>query len=182
MQFDIVLADPPWSFKTWSDKGKDRSPDYGVMTLDQLRSLPIKDITAPNAALFMWCCWPFIFRDALPLIESWGFTYRTCAFVWIKAKRKGKGFHMGLGYYTRANTEVCLLAVKGKMPVADHGVSQVIFSRVREHSRKPDEQYELIERLYPSGSYLELFAREKHSDKWLTWGFEAPDGMWDLSA
>lgn len=161
-KYNVILADPPWRFKTWSDKGKDRSPEkyYNVMSLEDICNLPVKDMTADSCALFLWAIWPKIF-DAKTVIDSWGFTYKTEAWTWVKANKKSAGFFMGLGYYTRANTEPCLLAVKGKMPVAVRNQLGVIYSPVRDHSQKPDEQYEKIEALYPDVNYLELFARNQ---------------------
>ena len=169
--FDVILADPPWTFRTYSDKGGGRGPSYPTMTLDELQALPVGELASPNAALFLWCCWPSIFRDVPALLQAWGFSYRACAFVWVKANRGGAGFFQGLGYYTRANTEPCLLAVRGSMPVAARNVAQVIYSPRRRHSQKPAEQYDKIERLYPGRQYLELFAREKRPG-WASWGNE----------
>lgn len=170
MKVNIILADPPWSFQTWSQAGNGRGAErhYPTMTFESICSLPVKDLADDSAALFLWAVWPSIF-EARRVMEAWGFTYRTCAFLWVKAKRSGIGFHTGMGYYTRANSEACLLGVRGKMPVSAHDVTQVIYSPVREHSRKPDEQYSKIERLYPGGRYLELFARRKRAG-WLAWG------------
>jgi N6-adenosine-specific RNA methylase IME4 len=140
------------------------------MTLEEICALPIAELTSDNAALFLWSVWPRIF-DAQAVITSWGFTYRTIAWVWVKAKKSGFGFFTGMGYYTRANSEPCLLAVRGRMPVLAHDVLSLIYAPVRKHSQKPDEQYPKIERLY-EGPYLELFARKKHSPKWDVWGNE----------
>lgn len=171
MAYSVILADPPWSFRTYSDKGTGRSPSYPTLTAEQLAALPVGELVGDNAALFLWCCWPSIFRDVPAVLQAWGFSYRACAFIWIKANRGGAGIFRGLGYYTRANSEPCLLAVRGSMPVSDRSISQVIYSPVRRHSQKPAEQYERIERLYPDREYLELFAREKRPG-WSSWGNE----------
>jgi len=173
-QYDVILADPPWSFDVWNkDTGNGRSPisHYPTMTIDELCSLPIKEFASDNCALFLWCVWPSIFEFVPPLLDAWGFAYKTKAFTWIKSQKSGFGFFMGMGYYARANDEPCLLAVKGKMPVVDKGVLSIIYSPIREHSRKPDEQYAKIERLYPNMNYLELFARRKRPG-WDSWGNE----------
>lgn len=177
--YDVLLVDPPWKFTTRSPKGNKRGPEnhYPTMTVDELAALPIGTLAADNAALFLWACWPSIFRDVPELLRAWGFAYRTCAFTWVKANPKGSGFFTGLGYYTRANTEVCLLAVRGRMPVMAHDVHQVIYSPVRRHSQKPAEQYERIERLYPGRRYLELFAREKGRPGWSYWGNEVDSDL-----
>lgn len=133
--------------------------------------MQIKTITADNCVLFLWCVWPALYSAVPIVLDGWGFTYRTIGWVWVKANPTGFGHFMGLGYYTRANTEPCLIAVKGEMPVATKDVLALIYSPVREHSRKPDEQYNKIERLYPNKRYLELFARHKR-DGWDAWGNE----------
>jgi len=178
-KYDVILADPPWSFRVWSkDTGQGRSAasHYPTMTLDEICDLPIGDLAADNCALFLWAVWPRIF-DAKKVIEAWGFEYKTKAWTWVKAKKSGFGFFFGMGYYTRANDEPCLLAVKGRMPVESHRITGLIYSAVREHSRKPEEQYRKIETLYPNRKYLELFARRKHSSKWDVWGNEVPNSI-----
>ena len=172
-KFDVILADPPWSFRVWNrDTGSGRSAEshYPTMGIDEICSLPISSIAADNCALFLWAVWPSIF-DVQTVIEAWGFEYKTKAWTWVKAKRGGFGFHFGMGYYTRANDEPCLLAVKGNMPVAVHDIQALIYAPVREHSRKPDDQYRKIEALYPNMRYCELFARRKR-EGWARWGNE----------
>jgi N6-adenosine-specific RNA methylase IME4 len=102
--FDVILADPPWTFRTWSDKGAGRSPEYPTLNLDELKALPVGSLAAPDCALFLWATWPVLFRDVPELVKAWGFEYRTLAFLWVKANKTGAGFFQGLGYYTRANT------------------------------------------------------------------------------
>ena len=172
MKYDVILADPPWTFSVWNAEKSDRhiSHKYNLMSIEEICALPVADLTEENCALFLWATWPNIL-DAFRVIESWGFSYRTLGWEWIKAKESGFGFHFGMGYYTRSNPEPCMLAVKGKMSVEAHDVSALIYTPVREHSRKPDEQYNKIERLYPNKRYLELFARHKR-DGWDAWGNE----------
>lgn len=174
MTFDVILADPPWKFKVWSDetgRGKSADRHYPTMDLEAIADLPVRDLIGKNAALFLWVVdWlPLDYRDRL--IRKWGFTYRTRGWVWIKSKRDGTGFHFGTGYYTRANPEDCLLCVRGSMPVADRGISRVLYAPVGRHSEKPVASYEIIERLYPGKKYLELFARTRR-DGWSVWGNE----------
>jgi N6-adenosine-specific RNA methylase IME4 len=172
MTYDVILADPPWRFRVWNrDTGLGRSAEshYPTMTIDELCALPVGSLAADNCALFLWCCWPSIFEYVPPLLDAWGFEYKTTGFVWTKAKKSGFGFHFGMGYYTRANTEPCLLAIRGIMPVQDRGVSEVIYSPIRAHSQKPDEQYAKIEALYPGRRYVELFARRPWPG-WDRWG------------
>jgi len=163
--YSVILADPPWRFDVWSENigPNGRSPDkhYSTMTIEEICALNISALLKPNAALFLWSVWPRIF-DAEKVINAWGFEYKSLAWVWVKLNPSSIGFHYGMGYYTRANSEPCLLATRGNLPKPKaRDVQALICSSVREHSRKPDEQYAKIERLYPDGPYLELFARRK---------------------
>lgn len=176
--FGAVLADPPWSFEVWSkDTGSGRSPSahYVTQTIDDIGGLPVADLVASNCALFMWACWPTI-RDAFVVLDSWGFKYKTCAFTWLKADpyrlfADEATPTAGMGYWTRANSEVCLLATRGKPKRLNADVRQGIIAPRREHSRKPDEIHGRIERLV-AGPYLELFARQSRPG-WTTWGNQA---------
>lgn len=185
--FGAVYADPPWRFEVWSGTtvvqaraskttSKPASHHYGTVNTEDLVSLPVREISAPDCALFMWVCWPTL-QDAMRLIEGWGFTYKTCAFAWTKANVKQFDFfrddadpRMGMGYWTRANSEVCLLATRGKPKRLNADVRQGIIEPRREHSRKPECVYERIERLV-AGPYLELFARSIRPG-WTSWGNE----------
>jgi N6-adenosine-specific RNA methylase IME4 len=179
MQYDVILADPPWSFKVWDkDTGQGRSPSahYNTMSLDDICALPIRELANKNCVLFLWTVWPSIF-DAQRVIEAWGFKYKSLGFEWWKLNKGWNKasvpmfnteykwlerlFFFGMGYYTRTNSEPCLLATKGNMPVAVHNERNFIIAPVREHSRKPDEQYAKINNLYPNTTRLELFARHK---------------------
>ena len=179
MKYDVILADPPWSFKSWNantgPKGRTAAKHYPVMDHADIANFPINDLAKENCALFLWVVWPSL-PECMAVGEQWGFTYRTIAWLWAKARRSGFGFHFGLGYYTRANTEPCLLFVKGRMPVAVKDVMALIYSPVREHSRKPDEQYGKIERLYPNMDCVELFARQKR-EGWHSWGNEVKSDL-----
>lgn len=177
-KYDVVLADPPWKYEAWgkNDSGVRTAANYyPVMTIPEIAALKVKDLTAENAVLFMWITWPILF-ECQEVIEAWGFTYRTLAWVWIKANPTGFGFFMGMGHYTRANSEPCILAVKGRMPVADHGIQSLIYSAVLEHSRKPEDQYRKIDALYPGTRRIELFARRQFPG-WDLWGNEVPNSV-----
>lgn len=167
--YDVILADPPWNFRVWSKKGAGRSAPYPTMSLEDICALPVANLANKNCALFLWSVWPRIF-DAEKVIEAWGFTFRTIAWVWVKVAKNGN-LLPGMGYYTRANTEPCLLAVKGRMPVADRSVLSVILACRRKHSQKPDAQYHKINQLYPETKRIELFARKIHPG-WDAWGNE----------
>lgn len=172
--YDVILADPPWSYYTWDENtgpnGRTAAKHYNVMSVEEICALPVGDLANDNCALFLWAVWPDIFR-AQEVIDAWGFRYTTIAWVWAKLTKSGMGFHWGLGNYTRANTEPCLLCLKGSMPPAVRDVQALIVSPVREHSRKPEEQYGKIDRLYPGTKRLELFARDRY-DGWDVWGNE----------
>lgn len=170
-KYGAILVDPPWSFKVYSNKGKDRSAEkhYPVMGLDALKALPVPTIMADDCAVFMWATWPNLL-DALELGKAWGLTYKTCAFCWAKTNRKSPGFFMGLGYWTRANTEPCLLFTKGSPKRKSRGVRQLVVDAVRRHSQKPDRIYGDIEALV-DGDYCELFARQTWPG-WDAWGNE----------
>lgn len=178
--YGAILADPPWHFAAWSkykdlpDGSKTRATErfYSTMTKEQIAAMPVGDIAADNCVLFLWACWPMLF-DAIEAIESWGFKYKTCAFSWMKADpyrlfADDKTPFAGLGYWTRANTEPCLLATRGKPRRLNADVRQGIIAPRREHSRKPEGVHERVERLV-AGPYLELFARQERTG-WDVWG------------
>jgi N6-adenosine-specific RNA methylase IME4 len=188
-KYSVILADPPWSYADvnmdWAtdvkkyDNNRSVVDHYEVMDLDSVKGLPVLDIANENCALFLWCVWPLIY-ESKEVMESWGFTYRSIAWLWAKLNPSGLGFHTGLGYYTRANTEPCMLAIRGRMTPAVKDVLALIVSPVREHSRKPDEQYGKIQRLYPDASKIELFARRKRPE-WSAWGNEIEsDIAWEV--
>lgn len=172
-KFDVLLMDFPWNFETYAPTGQIKTPaaHYKTMSIEEGKKLPIANLTNKNAALFFWVVdWmePKICQE---LANAWGFRYATRAWVWIKQNKNGLGFFQGTGFYTTANPEDCWLFVRGSMPVSDRGVSSIIYSPVREHSRKPDEQYYKIDKLYPELSYLELFGRRRWPG-WEVWGNE----------
>lgn len=177
--FGAILADPPWHFKRYSEKSQrhPRAPQdhYRTMTDNEIIRLPVEDLAADNCVLFMWAVWPKI-DVALRALTIWGFTYKTCAFSWMKADpyrlfADEATPEMLMGYWTRANTEPCLLATRGRPKRLNADVRQGLIAPRREHSRKPAEIHGRIERLV-AGPYLELFAREPR-DGWTTWGNEA---------
>lgn len=184
--FAAIYADPPWRYEVWSGEtavkarisghgtNKAAGHHYNTMSFEDLAALPIGEVAAPDCVLFCWVTWPTLPR-ALEMVTAWGFTYKTCAFDWMKAHaqqiemfRDDTDALMGMGYWTRANTEPCLLATRGKPKRQDAGVRQGIIEPRREHSRKPDCVYDRIERLVP-GPYLELFARTTRPG-WTSWG------------
>jgi len=172
--YQVVYADPAWSFKTWSKKGQDRSAEshYSTMTIDDICALPVSELAADDCALFLWMTWPTL-PDAMRVIDAWGFTYKTCGFNWMKGDNyrlfvDESSLFCGMGYWTRSNTEACLLATRGKPKRQSASVRQPIFEPRREHSRKPDCVYDRIEQLL-NGPYVELFARQRWPG-WDAWG------------
>ena len=170
-QFNVFYADPPWHFDTYSEAGEDRSPAYDTKALDAIKALPVAALSAKNSVLLLWAVMNQL-PQALEVIAAWGFTFKTIAFTWVKQNKSGEGLFTGMGYWTRANAELCLLATKGSPTRRDRGVPQVLMAPIAEHSRKPDEFYERIERLV-DGPYLELYARRQRSG-WMSWGNEIP--------
>jgi N6-adenosine-specific RNA methylase IME4 len=168
-KYNVIYADPPWTFKTFSDKGKDRSPEnhYNVMSLQDICNLPVNNITNDDSVLLMWVVDPLLDK-AFKVIEAWGFKYKTVGFTWAKTNKKSMGFFTGLGYWTRGNPEMCLLATKGKPKRISKSVPQLVVEQRREHSRKPDIVYNHIENLL-EGPYIELFARTQRPG-WDSWG------------
>ena len=133
-------------------------------------ALPVSELAAKDCTLFMWVTFPCL-QEAFQVLEAWGFTYKTVAFVWVKQNRISDSLFWGMGYWTRANAELCLLATRGHPKRAAKDVHQVIISHVEKHSRKPDEVRKRIERLMGDQPRIELFAREK-SPGWDVWGNE----------
>lgn len=184
-RFGAILADPPWEYKVYSGLGKSRSaesnykpesPDKATQSIDELKAMPIANLAADDCALFLWSVMPEL-PGAIEVMNAWGFKYKTVAFAWVKTTENSKlinldgdGLHWGMGYWTRANVELCLFGTKGAPKRRAMDVHQVIVSQVGEHSRKPQAAHERIERLL-SGPYLELYARRPMAG-WTAWGNE----------
>ena len=160
MKFDVILVDAPWSFKTWSPKGQGRAPKYPTMSLDDIARLPIETIAADNCVLFLWTLGWIPPEKIDNVIKMWGFTYKTLAFDWWKITADNLP-RAAKGYYTRASSEQCVLATRGSMTVlpANRPI-QAIVEQPSQHSKKPLEAYDKIERMYPETRKVELFARE----------------------
>jgi N6-adenosine-specific RNA methylase IME4 len=170
--FATILADPPWKFVTWSNKGQGRGAvqHYPTLAVDEIARLPVNEIAARDCVLFLWATWPMV-KEALHLMEwRWKFRFKTCAFVWVKVTNGGDPAQ-GLGFWTRSNTEFVMLGTRGRPKRRHKDVGQVIMAPRSAHSRKPEEAYERIERLC-EGPYLELFARGKPRPGWKAWGNE----------
>src|SRR5882757_1289253 len=174
-QFRTILADPPWQFVNRTGKiapEHGRLTRYPTMKLDEIAALPVDKIAAPTAHLYLWCP-NALLPDGLAVMKAWGFTYKS-NIVWHKVRKDGGPDGRGVGFYFRNVTELLLFGIKGKNArTLAPGRSQVNYlaTRKREHSRKPDEQYALIEACSP-GPFLELFARGIRRG-WECWGAEA---------
>ena len=194
--YGAILADPPWHFEAWSSPTTNgiechgppplgmkknygsrlAASHYDTMREAEISALPIGELAAPDSVLFMWTCWPTI-EQAFRILDAWGFKFKTCGFCWIKANatqlelfQEEIEADMLLGYWTRSNSEICLLATRGQPKRLNADVRQAIIAPRREHSRKPDGIHERIERLV-AGPYLELFARQRRPG-WDCWGNE----------
>ena len=181
--FEIVLADPPWAFKGYRPDligSRDVERHYPTMRLADIKALPVADLAARDSHLFLWTTGPFL-EKAFEVIRAWGYRYSGIGFTWIKLKRSldphqlrllasaDGDFHVGMGYTTRKNTEVCLLARRGNARRVDKGVREVILAPVREHSRKPEEARDRIERYAGDVRRADLFSREPRPG-WESWG------------
>jgi N6-adenosine-specific RNA methylase IME4 len=175
-KYPVILADPPWHFEVYNeDSGVERAAanHYPTMALAEICKLPIADLATPDAVLFLWTTAPHL-REAFEVLAAWGFQY-VSNFVWVKDK-------FGLGYWVRNQHELVLIARRGDLPTPAPACRppSVIQAPAREHSRKPDEAYALIERMYPELPKIELFARARRPG-WDAWGNEvipSPDSDW----
>ena len=166
----VIYGDPPWSFATFSRKGKGRGAEawYDCLSLAELQALPVAEMGAKDSLLLLWTARCYL-EHAMALIPTWGYRYKSVAFTWVKTTKDGRGFPMGMGYHTRGNPELCLLAARGKgVQRLRRDVRELIISPRRKHSQKPNEAYDRIEQLWP-GPYLELFARN-HRTGWKSLG------------
>lgn len=170
-RFGSIGADPQWKFLTRSAAGEGRSANihYKTEEVDRIKDLPVGELLADDGAFYMWMV-DWCPQDALDLLAHWGLKHVTTAFTWVKQNASGEGWHMGQGYWTRANPEQCWLATKGNPKRLYADVRQLIVAPVMEHSRKPDEWLDRIERL-TEGDYLELQARRPRKG-WTSWGDE----------
>lgn len=188
--YNIIYADPPWRFETYSEEGKDRSAEkhYHCMSFEDICKLPVQDLAADDCTLLMWVTDPMLDKG-LELMREWGFKFVTVGFYWGKTNKMNVGslkkvksleelenwvsdqFFTGMGYWTRANPEICLLGTKGKPKRLSKSVRRLIVSQRREHSRKPDCTYERIIDLLGDLPRVELFCRSAPAG-WDTFGNE----------
>jgi len=162
--FDVIYADPPWQYDNQIESWGPASLHYAAIPLQEIMAMKIP--AADNAVLFLWATNPFL-PDALKVVEAWGFTYKT-NIVWVKTSLQ----RPGSGFYVRGRHELLFICTKGSFVPDQTGkepIGSVLEAPIREHSRKPDETYEIIERMYPQQKYLELFARHSRQG-WASWG------------
>ena len=172
-KYNIIYADPPWTYRVFCTRGKGKKTaenHYPCMKKEDIQNLPIQNISENDSVLFLWVTFPCL-EEGLELIKKWGFKYKTCAFTWVKKNKKKDSFFYGLGYWTRANAEICLLATKGKPKRISRSVEQICDSKIMEHSRKPDEIRDRIVQLCGDLPRIELFARQ-HVEGWDCFGNE----------
>uniref|UniRef100_A0A6H1ZQU9 Putative methyltransferase n=2 Tax=viral metagenome TaxID=1070528 RepID=A0A6H1ZQU9_9ZZZZ len=160
----ILYLDPPWKYNSRANhKTRFRGGacgHYDLMTMDEIKALPIPELADENCVMFMWCTFPYL-DEQIKLFKHWGFKYKTLGFSWIKTNSKSGTPFFGVGYYAKSNCEVCLMGIKGKMKPVSNKVSSVVIAPRREHSRKPDEVRERIVELFGDLPRLEMFARER---------------------
>jgi N6-adenosine-specific RNA methylase IME4 len=170
-KYQVIYADPPWNSNTQfgRDKNKGNQQHYPLMTMADIKALPVNNLADKNCILFLWVVDTQLF-DAKDVIDAWGFTYKTVGFTWAKKTVTGKD-HFGVGMWTRKNPEMCLLATKGSPKRVSAGVRQLQNHTVRAHSQKPDAIKDEIVRLVGDLPRIELFARQK-TPGWDVWGNE----------
>lgn len=170
-RFGTILIDPPWRFMNRTGKvGPEhkRLRRYSTMSFEEIAALPVGQLALPKSHLYLWCP-NALLLEALTIMKAWGFTYKT-NIVWYKVRKDGGPDGRGVGFYFRNVTELLLFGVKGQLRTLKPGRSKVniLITRKQEHSRKPDEIYNIIEQCSP-GPYLELFARFRRKG-WVQWG------------
>lgn len=170
--YNVIYADPPWQYDN-AGLGGAASKHYETKPIEEIRNLKdkkgrtIQDCCAENSVLFLWTTNPFL-EDAFEVLREWGFEYKT-NFCWTK---EGRATYGKLGFYVRGQHELLLIAIKGSMLPQGELPESIIKTKKSKHSTKPIVVYSIIEKMYPKGKYLELFARKKHSEKWTVWGLE----------
>lgn len=169
--YDVVMADPPWSFENWSEGGnsKNAKAQYDCMPIDDIKRLPVGHLAAGDCWLWLWATYPML-PDAIEVMNAWGFKYVTAG-PWVKRGASGK-LAMGTGYVLRSCSEIFLIGKNGEPRTHARDVRNVLEAPRREHSRKPDEAYAMAEKLFGPGRRADLFSRETRPG-WTSWGNES---------
>jgi len=168
-KYNIIYADPPWKYRG-NMMNSSVTDHYGVMDINAICNLPIPKISDENCVLFLWVTLPKL-NEFMKVVDAWGFEYKTVAFTWVKKNKVANSFFMGLGRWTRANAEICILATKGKISRKKKNIRQLQVFSIEEHSKKPDAFRDLIVELCGDLPRIELFARQK-TKGWDVWGDE----------
>ena len=173
IHFNVIYCDCPWKY-SFQRIQKNGGCTYPTMSTKELCDLPIAQIAAKDSVLFQWATWPKL-KEAIEVMEAWGFTYKTNGFIWVKTNKKNNQWYSGTGSYTNGNTEVCLIGTKGKcLKRTSKSVKQVIVAPIGKHSAKPLEVRHRIEQLYGNLPRIELFARQTALG-WVSVGNEIDD-------
>ena len=191
-KYRVIYADPCWSYENWSEAGthKNASAHYDCMTTDEIKALNVGHLASRECVLFLWVTNPML-DQGLEVMKAWGFKYKAVGFTWVKPTKQGLkpknnrpipddfNWRMNLGYWTRQNTEMCLIGVTGDIARNESAkdVRELIVAPLSDHSQKPQETYERIERLV-GGPYIELFARNER-EGWDSFGNEV--GKYSIS-
>ena len=160
-EYDVVYADPPWNYNFAESENRAIENHYPTMNLEDIKNIQVP--SAKDSVLFLWTTAPKL-QEGIEVLNSWGFTYKTCA-VWDKEI-------IGMGYWFRGQHEILLVGVKGEFrtPTPENRVSSVYKEKRTKHSKKPTYYYDLIEKMFPNMRYLEMFSRNTYNDKWSVWG------------
>jgi N6-adenosine-specific RNA methylase IME4 len=170
-KYQIIYADPPWLYKDKALAGnRGAGCKYPTQSAEWLNSLPVADIADKDCILFLWVTMPKL-NECFDLIKAWGFEYKTCAFTWVKKNKISPTWFMGMGKWTRANAEICLLATKGNPKRINAAVHSVIDTPIEKHSKKPDVTRDRIVQLVGDLPKIELFSRQQ-TFGWDVWGNE----------
>jgi len=173
-KYSIIYCDPPWKYSVFSDRPpcarKAEEEYYEVADLIDLVKLPMAELAEDNCVLFLWATYPAL-PIALKLIKEWGFHYRTVAFTWVKRNKKADSWFWGMGGWTRANAEICLLATRGNPKRASRAVHSILDDRIMKHSEKPDTARQRIVELMGDLPRIELFSRQK-VEGWTSLGLD----------
>ena len=172
--YQIIYADPPWRYDQKGLQGA-AEKHYSTMSLEDICKLPVGSISAKDSILFLWATFPQL-PAALRVISAWGFKYKTVAFLWLKKNRKADSWFFGLGFWTRGNAEVCLLATRGHTKRQSSKIHQFIISPIEAHSKKPDIVRDKIVELAGDVPRIELFARQT-TPGWDVWGNEVTSSI-----
>ena len=170
-KYNIIYADPPWEYKDKALAGnRGAGCKYPTQNSHWLSCLPVQLIAEKDCLLFLWVTMPKL-NECFELIKAWEFEYKTCAFTWVKRNKVANSWFWGMGRWTRANAELCLLATKGKPKRINAGVHSIVDERIEKHSKKPDVVRDKIIELVGDLPRIELFARN-YTPGWDVWGNE----------